>query len=218
MTELRIKKLSQYSVAELQKIADASYGYRDAASRMFKSSSMSPLVSERMKTLGVDVSILEQRAQDRMLESRIKNRETKFRKDLKNFEQNILPFLFIKDSPFDGKKARRMISGWNHYFGWFEYKCSLCPVVDEYNGRPITLQIDHINGDSRDHRLENLRYVCPNCHSQTETFTGRNVAINKKRKAEMAALEGSEPSTSPSTVGSDLNRRHPRWRRGALTS
>lgn len=41
-------------------------------------------------------------------------------------------------------------------------------------GQPIVLHLDHINGVSNDHRLENLRWLCPNCHSQTETYCGRN--------------------------------------------
>ncbi len=48
-------------------------------------------------------------------------------------------------------------------------KCSVCGIK-EWNGKPIVLQLDHINGDNRDNRLENLRLLCPNCHSQTETF------------------------------------------------
>ena len=39
---------------------------------------------------------------------------------------------------------------------------------------PITLQLDHINGINNDHRIENLRILCPNCHSQTSTYAGKN--------------------------------------------
>lgn len=60
-----------------------------------------------------------------------------------------------------------------------EYKCSECPIVDEYNGKPITLQLDHINGVCNDHRLANLRWLCPNCHSQQETSFGRNKRSRK---------------------------------------
>jgi Zn finger protein HypA/HybF involved in hydrogenase expression len=56
----------------------------------------------------------------------------------------------------------------------FEYKCSGCGIV-EWNNKSITLEIDHINGDNTDNRIENLRYLCPNCHSQTETYKGKNI-------------------------------------------
>ncbi|MFM8435430.1 MAG: HNH endonuclease [Planctomycetia bacterium] len=55
----------------------------------------------------------------------------------------------------------------------FEYECSSCGISD-WNGKAITLQLDHINGDSSDHRKDNLQLLCPNCHSQTETWCGRN--------------------------------------------
>ena len=54
------------------------------------------------------------------------------------------------------------------------YECSECHIVDMYNNKKIALQIDHINGINDDNRVENLRWLCPNCHSQSETFAGRN--------------------------------------------
>lgn len=54
--------------------------------------------------------------------------------------------------------------------------CALCGNVGEWHGSPLTLQLDHVNGKYDDNRLENLRWLCPNCHSQTETFAGRGRA------------------------------------------
>ena len=54
-----------------------------------------------------------------------------------------------------------------------EYKCAICGI-SEWQGKPLSLQLDHINGKNNDHRIENIRFLCPNCHSQTETFAGRN--------------------------------------------
>ena len=58
-----------------------------------------------------------------------------------------------------------------------KYECSGCGLGDEWNGRKISLHLDHINGVSGDHRLENLRFLCPNCHSQTKNYAGRNKIV-----------------------------------------
>jgi hypothetical protein len=58
--------------------------------------------------------------------------------------------------------------------GMFENRCQLCSLSN-WCGKPLTIHLDHINGIKDDNRLENLRMLCPNCHSQTPTFAGRNV-------------------------------------------
>lgn len=55
-----------------------------------------------------------------------------------------------------------------------EYRCALCGCGPEWNGEPLSLRLDHINGVNNDHRLSNLRFVCPNCDSQLATFGSRN--------------------------------------------
>ena len=67
-----------------------------------------------------------------------------------------------------------------------EYKCELCPNTGIWNGKPLSLQLDHKNGVNNDHRFENLRFLCPNCHSQSSNYAGRN-----KRK--MARSTGIAP-------------------------
>jgi predicted RNA-binding Zn-ribbon protein involved in translation (DUF1610 family) len=53
-----------------------------------------------------------------------------------------------------------------------EYRCKNCGI-NEWNGRPIVLEIDHINKNVLDDRLINLRFLCPNCHSQTPTYKNK---------------------------------------------
>lgn len=55
----------------------------------------------------------------------------------------------------------------------FGYRCSLCGI-SEWMNKPLTLEMDHINGENYDNRFENVRLLCPNCHSQTDTFRSKN--------------------------------------------
>lgn len=63
------------------------------------------------------------------------------------------------------------------------YICSECKI-DEWNNKPIVLDLDHINGLSNDNRYLNLRFLCPNCHSQTETYRGKNINNGKVKVAD----------------------------------
>lgn len=55
-----------------------------------------------------------------------------------------------------------------------KYECVICKNDGAWNNTKLTLQLDHKNGIDSDHRLENLRFLCPNCHSQTLNYAGRN--------------------------------------------
>ena len=55
-----------------------------------------------------------------------------------------------------------------------EPHCEICRL-NRWNGQPIPLELDHVNGRRDDNRPENLRIVCPNCHAQTPTYRGRNI-------------------------------------------
>ena len=52
-------------------------------------------------------------------------------------------------------------------------KCEVCNIT-EWNNKTLIMQLDHIDGNPHNHRLENLRMICPNCHCQTETWCGKN--------------------------------------------
>ena len=57
------------------------------------------------------------------------------------------------------------------------YKCAICGCT-KWQGKTLSLELDHINGINNDNRLENLRFLCPNCHSQTSTYGSRNQQVN----------------------------------------
>lgn len=76
-------------------------------------------------------------------------------------------------------KGKRLITSGNHLkkrlidAGLLKFRCRVCGL-SKWRGKPISLQLDHKNGDGTDNRLKNLRLLCPNCHSQTPTYAGKN--------------------------------------------
>jgi 5-methylcytosine-specific restriction endonuclease McrA len=61
------------------------------------------------------------------------------------------------------------------------YKCNVCGL-NEWNYKEITLQVNHIDGDCTNNTIENLELICPNCHSQTNTFGGKNKGFGRKSR------------------------------------
>lgn len=90
-----------------------------------------------------------------------------------------------------------------------EYKCAICGITD-WNGKELSLRLDHINGCHNDNRLENLRWICPNCDSQLDTFCGRNL---KKRREQQFCVDCGKPLTSRGPVQRCTECHHKRLRR-----
>ncbi len=87
----------------------------------------------------------------------------------------------IEISSFDLKK--RLLKE-----GILERKCSCCGLT-EWLGKPIPIELDHINGDNANNSLTNLRLLCPNCHALTDTYRGKNKKNAKQRVVPRAGLE-----------------------------
>ena len=90
----------------------------------------------------------------------------------KHKEKYQLNEILIKNSPI----TQKVLRGYVERHNLLEYKCQTCNCDGHWQNGIISLEIDHINGDNSDNRIENLRYLCPNCHALTETYRGRNKA------------------------------------------
>ena len=77
--------------------------------------------------------------------------------------------ILIEDNTSIGRKSRRKLHRALQEIGIL-YICNICGQKPIHNEKTLILQIDHIDGNWRNNKQENLRYVCPNCHTQTETF------------------------------------------------
>ena len=91
---------------------------------------------------------------------------------------------FVKES----KASNLAINNYLKNYKSWEQKCSRCGLT-EWQGKPIPLELHHINGNNRDNRLENLEYLCLNCHAQTESFRGRNINNGKKKVEDSFLIE-----------------------------
>lgn len=97
--------------------------------------------------------------------------------------------VLIKDSTYQNTHAlkKRLLK-----LGLLENKCQLCGIGPEWNGQPLSLQLDHQDGDRCNNEIKNLRLACPNCHSQTATFAGKG----KKKNGLVAELADAPLSKS----------------------
>jgi len=78
-------------------------------------------------------------------------------------------------------------------YSWFKkntkYECSCCGI-SEWQGKELRLQIDHIDGNNKNNVIENFRYLCPNCHTQTETWGVKSASDEGKQRIKEAAKLG----------------------------
>src|SRR6185436_4248661 len=114
----------------------------------------------------------------RMIEEGLDFSHFKNRKEyLKEYRQEMpLESVLVEESSFNRSGLKKKLFKYN----LLKNECYICGQLPIWNNKPLALQLDHINGVSNDNRLENLRILCPHCHSQTESFAGKNK--NKHRQ------------------------------------
>lgn len=125
---------------------------------------------------GANSKIIKNRIEEQQLDFQTFYKPGVYRKDEE---------IFIENSPVDQTTLRRRYLSGN----FTEYKCAICGQEPIWNGKELNLTLDHKNGHNHDDRLENLRWVCPNCDRQLSTFAGKNIVKKKEKKGKKYCVD-----------------------------
>lgn len=117
---------------------------------------------------GEDYKEIRQLAEDLSVELKFSYKRNTISK-IDNKKQDLKNILVENSQYKDATKLKKRLIN----EGLKEYKCERCKNT-EWEGEPIPLQIHHINGVHNDNRIENIQLLCPNCHSLTDTYAGKN--------------------------------------------
>ena len=152
---MRVSKVYSISDDEFKRLIANSYSYSDVLRYLglgTNGGSSTDILKRRISELNCSVEHFSQRTS-----------KAHQRYDIKD--------ILVENSSYQNIASlkKRLISE-----GLMEYKCAICGI-DSWLNKPLSLQLDHINGINNDHRLSNLRLLCPNCHSQTDTYAGKNL-------------------------------------------
>lgn len=153
--------MDQYNKSEIEEIVARNYSYNSCLKEMGYSGISGDTI-KALKSKLQDLNI----STEHFTTGGMKSEE----QGIKQKIQNPYTELFVKDSSYIQSTLRR------YYIKLFPpQECAICHLPLIWNNKPLTLILDHINGNNRDDRLENLRWVCPNCNSQLDTTGSRNI-------------------------------------------
>jgi len=166
MTRKRTSPIWTKNKNEMQKILNESSSFVEVLEKLglCGHSGNHRTLKERIKLDNLNTEILKAKRTEKIRSSSINKRIP-------------LCYIMVENSNYQTKNLKIRLIKENI----LDYACERCGNKGEWMGKKLVLQLEHRNGKSRDHRLENICFLCPNCHSQTETYAGKNSSMKKNR-------------------------------------
>lgn len=152
--------IDQYSEEELRELVANSYSMRELQRKMGYCS------------LGANFKTIRNRLEKYGIST------DHFKPVARNATKRTFENVFCKDSTASQYRLRE----WYLKGKYTEYKCSICGLPPFWNDHELSLTLDHINGYNHDNRLENLRWICPNCDRQLSTFGNKSAKEQNKNR------------------------------------
>lgn len=160
--------LRQYTKEWLEELCKDSYSYAEVlrkASRKQAGGSQATL-KKKIEEFNIDISHF-----TGMRWQWSPNLQTTLIEDAINREKYTLEEVFCKNSPV----TQKMLRGYIERHKIKEYRCEKCGCDGNWQGGIISLELHHKDGDNTNNELNNLQYLCPNCHALTDNYRGKNI-------------------------------------------
>ena len=160
----------KYEKEKLQEVVSSSKTLREVMKKFGRNDSAGSyrVLKKRIEEWGIDTSNLLNQSEHAKLMY-----ETGQFNHRKGYEE-----IFCEDSKVSRATVKKRVID-NNYI---KYECSDCGSPPKWRNKPLTLILDHINGIRNDNRIGNLRFLCPNCDSQQDTFCKGSSGLVKKEK------------------------------------
>lgn len=160
-----MSQLRPYTKEWIQELCKESFSLAEVVRKTGrKGGGSQQILKKKIEEWGIDISHFTRRAWNKGL-----TKETNER--ILGKEKYSLEEVFCKNSPV----TQKVLRGYVERHQMIPYKCEKCGCDGHWQGGEIKLEIDHIDGDNHNNELNNLHYLCPNCHALTDTYRGKNI-------------------------------------------
>lgn len=164
----RLKKMREYTKEWLEELCNNSYSYAEVLRKAGRKQGGGTQATLRKKIEEFQIDTTHFTGQ-RWQQSPNQTQKT-------SREKYTLEEVFCQNSPV----TQKVLRGYIERHQLIPYVCDVCGCNGQWQNGEISLEIDHKDGDNSNNTLNNLHYLCPNCHALTDTYRGRNKALKNK--------------------------------------